>query len=312
MYTSCPHCSLLMAVNVLDLRQGQGYVRCRRCHSIFNALGNLGGGPAPGAAEPPSALPAGPTGPAPAAAPEPPPVVAAPPAPAATAPPPPAPSAAPAATPAKPAVLPIRGSRGTRRDLGLSLDVGLDPAAPDLPAAGRTGLGRAWGWAIGVAVTLVVLGLAARAVHDLRHDLVNVPALQQPLTRLYALLGERLEPRLELSAYDVRQLGAESQPGEPPRVHIRISIANHGTRPMPDPVLRVILLDRFGSRVGLRELTPAEYLDDGGATGLAAGARRDVTLKVPDTGRRAEGFEIDPCLPASRGELRCAHDPPTG
>jgi len=208
--------------------------------------------------------------------------------------------------------LPTRAPRAGRRDLGLSLDVGLDPPAPELPTTQRASSGPAWGWAIGVALAVVVLGLAARAVHDLRQDLVTVPALERPLTRLYALLGERLEPRLALGAYDVRQLGAESQPGEPPRVHIRISIANHGTRPMPDPVLRVILLDRFGSRVGLRELTPAEYLDEGGATGLAPGTRRDVTLKVPDTGRRAEGFEIDPCLPASRGELRCAHDPPTG
>ena len=202
--------------------------------------------------------------------------------------------------------------RQARRDLGLSLDVGLDAPSQEGPLNlhDHAYSSSSWRWLIVVVAVLVVLALAGRAVHDLRQELVAVPALKQPLTRLYALFGVALEPHWDLSAYDVRQMGAEAQEGEPPRVHIRISIANTGTRALPDPVLRVTLMDRFGSRVGLRELTPREYLRDLPETGVAPGARRDITLQVPNTGSRAEGFEIDPCLTTGQGQLRCAHDPP--
>jgi hypothetical protein len=295
-----------MAVNVQDLRQGQGYVRCRRCYSIFNALSSLGPNTAQsGAGEPPQALPAAASPEqaqaAPAAAPEP-------------AAPAPAPTLAPtAAEPQSPLPPPKpKPKRQVRRDLGLSLDVGLDPPSQEGPLHrdDRAGVSSGWRWAIVSVAVLVVLALAARAVHDLRQELVAVPALKQPLTRLYALFGVALEPHWDLSAYDVRQLGAEAQEGEPPRVFIRISIANTGTRALPDPVLRVTLIDRFGSRVGLRELTPREYLRDLPESGVAPGARRDITLQVPNTGSRAEGFEIDPCLTTGQGQLRCAHDPP--
>lgn len=279
-----------MGVNVQELRQGQGYVRCPRCYSIFNALSSLGPNTAEsGAGEPPQALPA-------AALPDQAqPVVAAAPEPAAPAPPP------------KP-----KPKRQARRDLGLSLDVGLDAPSQEDPLHlhDRPGVSGSWRWVIVVVAMLVVLALAGRAVHDLRQELVAVPALKQPLTRLYALFGAALEPHWDLSAYDVRQMGAEAQEGEPPRVHIRISITNTGTRALPDPILRVTLMDRFGSRVGLRELTPREYLRDLPETGVAPGARRDITLQVPNTGSRAEGFEIDPCLTTGQGQLRCAHDPP--
>ena len=306
MYTTCPHCTLLMAVNVLDLRQGQGYVRCRRCYSIFNALASLGGDTSQlGTGEPPQALPAS-AEPAPAGA-----TIQATASVTAAATPATSAPVTEATAPATPAKT-VKSKRAAKRDLGLALDVGLDPPDTDAPSAAHrhAASSRSWTWLIVLAATLVVLGLAARAVHDLRQELVAVPALKQPLTRLYALFGVALEPHWDLSAFDVRQLGAEAQEGEPQRVHIRISIANNGLRPLPDPVLRVTLVDRFGSRVGLRELTPREYLRDLPETGVAPGSRRDVTLQVPNTGNKAEGFEIDPCLATGHGELRCAHDPP--
>lgn len=38
MFTVCPKCALTLAVTAADLRVGQGYVRCGRCASVFNAL----------------------------------------------------------------------------------------------------------------------------------------------------------------------------------------------------------------------------------------------------------------------------------
>src|SRR5690349_12486659 len=38
MFTVCPKCTLTLVVTTVDLRAGQGYVRCGRCSNVFNAL----------------------------------------------------------------------------------------------------------------------------------------------------------------------------------------------------------------------------------------------------------------------------------
>ncbi|HYB64384.1 MAG TPA: zinc-ribbon and DUF3426 domain-containing protein [Steroidobacteraceae bacterium] len=41
MFTVCPKCALTLVVTAADLRVAQGYVRCGRCSSVFNALAQL-------------------------------------------------------------------------------------------------------------------------------------------------------------------------------------------------------------------------------------------------------------------------------
>ncbi len=41
MFTICPKCALTLVVTAEDLRVAQGYVRCGRCSSVFNALARL-------------------------------------------------------------------------------------------------------------------------------------------------------------------------------------------------------------------------------------------------------------------------------
>jgi predicted Zn finger-like uncharacterized protein len=41
MFTVCPKCALTLVVTAADLRIAQGYVRCGRCSSVFNALPHL-------------------------------------------------------------------------------------------------------------------------------------------------------------------------------------------------------------------------------------------------------------------------------
>jgi predicted Zn finger-like uncharacterized protein len=41
MFTVCPKCALTLIVTAADLRVAQGYVRCGRCSSVFNALPHL-------------------------------------------------------------------------------------------------------------------------------------------------------------------------------------------------------------------------------------------------------------------------------
>jgi predicted Zn finger-like uncharacterized protein len=56
MFTVCSKCNLRLTVTATDLRAAQGYVRCGRCHNVFNALAALADDPArlaeqPGAAD---------------------------------------------------------------------------------------------------------------------------------------------------------------------------------------------------------------------------------------------------------------------
>jgi predicted Zn finger-like uncharacterized protein len=56
MFTVCPKCALTLVVTAADLRVAQGYVRCGRCSSVFNALAQLSderSGAAAGAEPPP-------------------------------------------------------------------------------------------------------------------------------------------------------------------------------------------------------------------------------------------------------------------
>jgi predicted Zn finger-like uncharacterized protein len=46
MFTVCSKCNLRLTVTATDLRAAQGYVRCGRCHNVFNALAALADDPA--------------------------------------------------------------------------------------------------------------------------------------------------------------------------------------------------------------------------------------------------------------------------
>ncbi len=45
MFTVCSKCNLRLTVTAIDLRAAQGYVRCGRCHNVFNALAALADDP---------------------------------------------------------------------------------------------------------------------------------------------------------------------------------------------------------------------------------------------------------------------------
>jgi predicted Zn finger-like uncharacterized protein len=53
MFTVCSKCSLRLTVTATDLRAAQGYVRCGRCHNVFNALAALADDPSRLAEQPP-------------------------------------------------------------------------------------------------------------------------------------------------------------------------------------------------------------------------------------------------------------------
>jgi hypothetical protein len=126
--------------------------------------------------------------------------------------------------------------------------------------------------------------------------------------RAYGALGLPLTPPVDLSAFELRQLGAASDGLQAGRIKLRASIVNHADFAQPYPLLRLSLQDRFGSTIGTRDLEPAEYLPGGvaPASGLLGPAQRaDAEVVFVDPGRDAVGFELDLCL-REGGSVRCS------
>ena len=320
MFTTCPHCTLLMAVMVGDLRQGQGYVRCCRCYSIFNALATLTvDGPASARAVErlDAALPAGPpvivdsdevidgnatSGEYPVLTPE---LLQ-------TLPPESldlasTPDSVPAAEPVSvepPLVQAVPLATRPVRDAATT-DIAADPA--DRYESRAAMPVQRWR----LLAVVMALVLAVLLVHRFRQVLVEQPLLTRPLGQLYSWMGQTLEPQWDLSALDVRVLQAVSANNEPPRLEMRFSVANQGKQTLPLPVLRLRLTDRFGVRVGQRTISALEYLHGRSMQHLKPGQRLDSQIVVPDPGRNAEGYEIDACLTTPSGALQCPPEPAT-
>jgi predicted Zn finger-like uncharacterized protein len=166
-------------------------------------------------------------------------------------------------------------------------------------------------WLAAAAVVLALL-LGLQAVHHWRNRLATLPALNGPLTRAYAALGETLAPEWDLAAYDLRLLGASADPADTRVIHVRLSLASHAAVAQALPLVRLRLIDRYGRPLGAGDLQPAQYLPPGQPRPafLRPDQRIDSDVRVLDPTQQASSFELDVCLPRAGGGLHCASDVP--
>jgi hypothetical protein len=164
----------------------------------------------------------------------------------------------------------------------------------------------AWGGA-GAALALMLLG---QMLHENRTWLAAHGPLRGPLQGLYAVLGVKVQPPVNLSAYQLRQWGVTGDPNAAGTLRLRASILNTSAQLQPYPLLRVALANRFGTRIGTRDFEPAEYLGHPNVRLMTPGERADATLDIQDPGKDAEGFEIDVCLRSDQS-IACAADAAT-
>ena len=176
-----------------------------------------------------------------------------------------------------------------------------EPGEPSQPAARR-----AWGGA-GAALALVLLG---QMLHENRTWLAAHGPMRGPMQGLYAALGVKVQPPVNLSAYQLRQWGVTGDPNAAGTLRLRASILNTSAQLQSYPLLRVTLANRFGTRIGTRDFEPAEYLGHPSVRLMTPGERADATLDIQDPGKDAEGFEIDVCLRADQ-TISCAADAAT-
>jgi predicted Zn finger-like uncharacterized protein len=164
-------------------------------------------------------------------------------------------------------------------------------------------------WSTFAAALLLILG--AQAIHFWRNDIaLRNDWISQTLTRIYGVLGLPLTPNWDLRGYDVRQLGAATNGNGDNAIRVRIRLTNRAMRAQPFPVLRLSLYDRYGKKVAARDLQPRDYLPKDRANGMMPVSQQiDSEVAVMDPGPNASSFELDVCMPGTRG-LRCASDSP--
>jgi predicted Zn finger-like uncharacterized protein len=331
MFTTCPACNLNLAVTAQDLRVGQGYVRCGRCEHVFNALLALAedidpaeqsGVAATGTTSVPALDDPEVTGIAHFPL-----------------------EAADEATDTAldfdltdtglkelPEIVMIDEPDGEDTDEvpqasfddagpmeepvalieeveALEADeeaVAEAPAELDADAAVGNPPRRHWLW--GVAAGLLALLLVGQFVHHNRQSLVAQPWLEAPLAALYRGFGVTLEPRWDLKAYDLRQLGGEAM-GTSTTIVVRASVHNQATNRQPPPMIRAVLRDRYGNVLSTTAVPPQDWLRGAAPARMAPDQRLDAELRLSDPNRQAVGFELDACLPAASGALHCSNDP---
>lgn len=178
--------------------------------------------------------------------------------------------------------------------------------APLLTKAGA--VRPAWQAIAGVAALVLLLGL--QIAHYNRQSLAISPTFGPLASRIYGWFGVVLTPRWDLTAYSVRQLGAEAEDADGTRLRVRVSLHNESARVQPLPLLRLTLSDRFGNPVATRDLEPTDYLPRRLADQrlLEPDQRIDAEVHVLDPAKAAMGFVIDACLRASNGNIGCTAD----
>jgi predicted Zn finger-like uncharacterized protein len=162
-----------------------------------------------------------------------------------------------------------------------------------------------------LAVPLVLL-LLLQVVHHYRSALVRQPRIGPLLSSAYTAAGAALTPDWHLHEYEIKQWGVLSDPVHPGTLKVRASITNRAAFPQPFPLLKLVLEDRWGDQVRVREFEPAEYADPGTPTDrlLTPGQGANATIAIVDPGPDAEGFRFDVCLRGKAPVPVCAAEVP--
>ena len=165
-------------------------------------------------------------------------------------------------------------------------------------------------WQYVSGVVLLVFALVLQVLHYNRQSLALNTTFGPAASTVYGWFGVTLMPRWDLTAYTVKQLGADAEGVGGSQLRVRLSVQNESSRVQPLPLLRLTLQDRYGNAVATRDLEPSEYLPKRVTNQrlLEPDQRIDVELHVVDSNKAAIGFEIDACLRGEGGDIGCANE----
>ncbi|MFO7691461.1 MAG: DUF3426 domain-containing protein, partial [Vicinamibacterales bacterium] len=171
------------------------------------------------------------------------------------------------------------------------------------PGRGRT-------WLRVLLALLAVLVLSGTWAHTQHGKLLRHPLGEAVLGPVYALLGIEAVPDWSPAEFRAVQWEAIADPNQADHLTVAVDFTNGAAYAQPYPVIRIMLEDRFGRRIGTHDIPPEQYLGERpGAGRLPAGSRFRTTLVVPDPGGRADGFRVDFCLELPARGLVCGPEP---
>lgn len=267
MFTQCPECMTVFALDADTLARAHGHVACNQCGASFDSIATLC-----------DTLPEEPFETLPVNQPA---------------------SAPPLLLRVVPHELPPQqrlfatgeaaGGEGDSVREEPGTDAALDRVLRRRPAPRARGSRRL----ILACAALAVL-LTAQILWAERARLVRNPALTPAFTALCAQLGCSLPAardlaRLKLGSRDIRR-----HPSVPGALLISATVQNRAPFPQPWPVVSIRLANLQDQPVALRRFRPAEYLSDPAtrARGLAPGASAALMFEVLDPGQDAVAFEF--------------------
>lgn len=156
---------------------------------------------------------------------------------------------------------------------------------------------------------VAVLVLAGTWAHVQRGKLLRLPAGEAILGPVYSLLGVEVTPDWRPGDFRVVRSEAIANADQPNNLQVAVEFTNSAAFDQPYPVIRIVLHDRFGQRIGTHDFAPEDYLDsDTRGTRVPAGRKVSASVSAPDPGARADGFRVDLCLEID-AQLVCSGEP---
>jgi predicted Zn finger-like uncharacterized protein len=168
---------------------------------------------------------------------------------------------------------------------------------------------RASPWPRLLLAFIAVLVLTGTWAHVQRGKLLRLPAGEAILGPVYGLLGMEVTPDWRPGEFRVVRSEAIANADLPNDLQVAVEFTNSAAFDQPYPVIRIVLHDRFGQRIGTHDFAPGEYLDSytKGAR-VPAGRKVSASVSAPDPGARADGFRVDLCLEID-AQLVCSGEP---
>jgi hypothetical protein len=167
--------------------------------------------------------------------------------------------------------------------------------------------GRRWGM-IGGTVVLVIL-LAAQAVHQKRDVLAKIPAFNDVAGPMYRAIGQPLAPQWDITGWRFEVSDGRFEEGDAD-LTVYSRVGNKSKDALPYPVIAVSLTDRFEEPLGSVTLDPSDYLpDDLDPRKLVEpGNSFEAVMKIKSPPDDVTGFRLRPCYRNMSGQLRCKDD----
>lgn len=290
MFTQCPECLTIYALDTATVAQAEGRVGCGQCGATFNALATLTQTLPDDLFD---ILPVHPASPAP-------PILMmavvhdAPPQQALF-------EAATAVAPADPALDADAG--GTFEQLDSLTEPAPDDTdadavdAPAIPSFARdhrapvTARHRRY-WAAGCAV--LTLALAIQLIYAERVPLTANATTRSWLAAACTWLDCTLPPVSDTAALQLLSRDVRPHPSVAGALLISATVRNNAPFTQPYPIVSITLSDLDSNRIAMRRFRPAEYIADPKVrtAGLAPGQTAALMFEVKDPGRNAVAFQF--------------------